>query len=79
MSLARGPVDVFCSWLGRCFNWVFAGACSDASILRLDALLASFNDCFSDGVFEVMAFSNWFWFCLELFVSMALFYNGEAF
>lgn len=58
---------------------MFAGACSDASIPRLDALLASFNDCFSDGVFEVMAFSNWFWFCLELFVSMALFYNGEAF
>ncbi|KAF2594641.1 hypothetical protein F2Q70_00043737 [Brassica cretica] len=35
--------------------------------------------CPPDGVFEVMAFSNWFWFCLELFVSMALFYNGEAF
>ncbi|KAL0786959.1 hypothetical protein Bca101_003205 [Brassica carinata] len=28
--------------------------------------------------FKVMAFSTWFWLCLEMFVALAFFFNGEA-
>ncbi|KAF3542087.1 hypothetical protein F2Q69_00021540 [Brassica cretica] len=33
---------------------------------------------FSGSAFKVMAFSSWFWLCLEMFVAMAFFFNGEA-
>ncbi|WZZ41400.1 hypothetical protein YC2023_037659 [Brassica napus] len=33
---------------------------------------------FSGSAFKVMAFSTWFWVCLEMFVALAFFFNGEA-
>ena len=33
---------------------------------------------FSGSAFKVMAFSTWFWLCLEMFVALAFFFNGEA-